>query len=198
MEGAFFLGVMWAVWIWATFLLDRHHRLRFPAALVALLLVISFPHQAAVVRLDISWALIVIMAAGYGYFGKFSKWALLARLAGVFIVMTGYAGLLLFELYDPVWMFAWRTICYSLFLFILVHLLFRSKMDAVAAALTGTAQGEILYALVLAKWDYHVTAGSAAYLDIAGLFLLYAYGWHIMDAALNLISEKAAKKERPG
>ncbi|GER66035.1 hypothetical protein BpJC7_06340 [Weizmannia acidilactici] len=199
MDGSLFLGIMWGIWIWATFLLEKGHPLRLTSAVLSLFFIIAFPYQLSVGGLKLQCPLAVMLAAGYLFLARFSGFALFYRLAGVWIVMTGYAGLLLFEMYDPVWILADRTFCYSILLFILVHLIFDSPLTGIATAVIGTAQGEIIYSLILMKWGFSQTAGAPPYLDMIGLFLAFQCGWGMFNHCFNALSGKVgAKKEKQG
>lgn len=115
-------------------------------------------------------------------------------------MMTGFTGSLLLELYDPVWIFIDRRLLLGFFVFLLVQFLYtRSIKSQIICTVVGTLQGEIVYSIILKKWEFPYTIGSWDYLDVCAIFLLLIMLWALINYVLSNISLKnSVEKEKQG
>ncbi|WP_126051059.1 YphA family membrane protein [Siminovitchia acidinfaciens] len=170
MPGLLFLFVAWGIWIIATFILDKRDPIRIYAALLSLLLIILQPISFTFYSLNVSASSFLLIFSAYLsiYRGSFFKKIYL--FFSVMIIMLGYAGFFLLELYDPVWVILDRKILLSGGLFIISWALYPSSLlYRYSAVVIGSLQGEVFLSIFLSKWKMPYTIGSADYLDVFAL-----------------------------
>jgi len=199
-SGILCLGVLWAIWITATFWMDKDRKERFPIAFCSLILMISFSYKIQLFHVEVQLPAVILLIIGYYYIAHFKYRKILYMLISIFIIMIGYAGLLLIELYDPVWIVINRTIMYSILFFMFAQLLASESMFiGITIVLMGTIHGEFLYAHILHKWDLQQTAGSYAYLDCCAAFVLIECSWVLVSRAFSSLSMKdIVEKDKQG
>lgn len=180
MPGYLFLLLAWGIWITATFILDKNESYRLPVAILSLVLIILYPNSFTLFTYHIGVASCLLLFSAYFLIYKGSLIKKIYLFFSVMIIMFGYAGFFLLELYDPVWVFFDRKLLLSGVLFILGWILYpASLLYRYSAIVIGSLQGEVFLSVFLSKWKMPYTIGSAEYLDVFALVIsanLVLYG----------------------
>jgi hypothetical protein len=124
-----------------------------------------------------------ILLLSYIILGKKKLGSLLYAFICSFIVTIAYVTFNLFVIYDPVWVIfqkEWMMgICFSC----LAIFLQTSLKDRLLIIVSGTMQGEILYAFYLSKFEFSYPIGTIAYLDVFSLITILLVSWSILENA---------------
>ncbi|RWR14989.1 YphA family membrane protein [Siminovitchia fortis] len=201
MPGILFLFVAWGIWIIATFILDKNDPFRFPAAIVSLMLIILHTKSFAIYSFHIGASSFLLLFSAYWlvYQGTWLKKIYL--FFSVMIIMFGYAGFYLLELYDPVWVLVDRKILLSGGLFMIGWVLYpASLLYRYAAVVIGSLHGEVFLSVFLSKWKIPYTIGSNEYLDVfaltvSALLTVHAAGRILFAAKRSLEGKVKGKKQ---
>ncbi|MBS4217295.1 hypothetical protein KHA96_03090 [Bacillus sp. FJAT-49711] len=195
MPGMIFLLIAWMIWIYSTFMMDKKSTYRWPIALFALLFIILKSFSIRFYFFHISGPSILILIICYFLASKLSFKKQLHLLFSVFTLMLGYAGFLLFEMYDPIWMFMDRVVLISFTLFIFGYVLYSSSiLTRILLICLGTLQGDIVFASYLSKWDMPYLIGSMEYLDIISIIIFSNLLFHFISNATTIPRMKGNKK----
>ncbi|MCR2820249.1 YphA family membrane protein [Lederbergia panacisoli] len=195
MQGMIFLLIAWVIWIYATFMMDKKSTYRWPIASCALLLIILKPLTIRFYFLHISGSSLLILIICYYLSSKLPFKKQLHLLFSVFTLMVGYAGFLLFEMYDPIWMFMDRVVLTSFTLFIFGYFLYSSSvLTRILLICLGTLQGDIVFASYLSKWDMPYLIGSMEYLDIISIIIISNLLFHFISNLTAITRIKGNKK----
>src|SRR5699024_10393786 len=92
-----------------------------------------------------------------------------------FIMMIGYAGVLLIEKNAPIWIFGPRYLTLAIMSFILVTTLTKGFYSKTMVTLVGLSSGEVLYNLIVSNYFSPKTFGELEFMDtlLLTLFLLF-------------------------
>lgn len=200
MSGFYYLIFLWSVWIISTFIMSKQNNIRSRLAVLSLLLLILFPYTIKLFTMTIQLPSLVMLGICFYYFSILSFVKKMYMGVSILIMMSGFCGVLLLELYDPVWMFFDRRLLLAGFLFLLSKLLFsQSLYSQIICTTAGTLQGEAIYSLILKKWNFPYTIGSSDYLDIFTIFLGISLTWTFVNYVLSNISSKSnIEREKQG
>ncbi|MEC1374807.1 hypothetical protein P9D39_10920 [Heyndrickxia oleronia] len=191
MDGFYSLFFLWSVWIYTTFILSRQNQLRFRIAFLSLLLLIVYPFSISLFSIPMQLSSIILLIICYFYFSKLKFWKKVYMFLAIFIIMIGYSGFSLLELYDPVWIFMDRKFLFGFVLFLLAQLLYpRSLPSQILCAFTGTIHGEIIYSLILKKWGFPYIIGDRSCLDICALVIFFLLSWFMINKMITSITLK--------
>lgn len=201
MPGLLFLFVAWGSWIIATFILDKRNPFRMYASVLSLLLIILQSVSFTLFSLTISASSIPLILTAYLSIYQVSFFKKIYLFFSVMIIMFGYAGFFLFEMYDPVWVLLDRKILLSGGLVIISWVLYPSSLLFRCSALViGSLHGEVFLSIFLSKWKMPYTIGSADYLDVfaltfSSIFLTHAAGKIILAFKKALEGKLKVKKQ---
>ncbi len=185
MPGIIFLFLAWGAWITATFILDKKKTFRFPIAMVALILIILHSTSITIYSIQIGAASLPLIFSAYWlvYQGTWLKKIYL--FCSVMIIMLGYVGFYLLELYDPVWVLVDRKILLTVGLLVLGWMLYpTSFIYRCAAIVIGSLQAEVFLSIFFLKWRMPYPIGSNDYLDIMALTVLTLLTAHAAEKLL--------------
>lgn len=186
MAGIVYMFSLWSLWIYSTFIMDKNARLRTFIAITALILIILYPLELQVFTFLITGPACVLVIIGYVYMAKLPLGKKFFLLFSILILMLGYTGFLLLEMYDPVWIMVDRRIIICFFLFSLSYFLYpASLISRIILIMLGTIQGEILFSLILDRWSFPYVIGARQYLDILSLASLSLLVSHISIKLIN-------------
>lgn len=173
MPGLIFLFSIWLIWIVVTFWMKKTNEFRFPIAAIILLLIILMPVHFDINRITISGSAIFLLLLCYIIMTRLPFRKQLYLLFSIIAVMIGFAGLQLLELYDPVWMMLDRRIVYSFLFFVTSYFLFTNAiLSRFLLIYTSLLQGELLYALILSKWQIQYLVGAMETFDLLAIITL--------------------------
>ncbi|GIN92042.1 hypothetical protein J6TS1_23910 [Siminovitchia terrae] len=170
MSGMIFLFMAWGAWITATFILDKKKTFRLPVAMGSLMLIILHSKSITIYSIQIGAASFLLIFSAYllVYQGTWLKKIYL--FFSVMIIMLGYIGFYLLELYDPVWVLVDRKILLSVGLLLIGWMLYPvSFVYRYAAIVIGSLQGEVFLSVFFSKWKMPYPIGSNDYLDVLAL-----------------------------
>ncbi|MBW8349097.1 hypothetical protein K0H71_06440 [Bacillus sp. IITD106] len=195
MSGMIFLLIAWIIWIYATFFMNKHSRYRWIMAMFALLFIILKSITIRFYSLNISGASILMLGICYYAASRLPLKKQLHLLCTVFTLMVGYAGFLLFEMYDPILMFIDRVVLMSFVLFILSYFIYSSSVKLrILFICLGTIQGDIVFAAFLSKWDMPYLIGSMEYLDIISITVFSILFMNFISNLTAMMRIKGNKK----
>lgn len=198
MVGLIYVISLWVVWIYATFMMGKDNHLRLPLAFFALIMLIIMPFSLSIFNLTISVSACVLLILGYFISARLSFMNQVYFVISIIIVTLGYAGLLFFELYDPVWVFIERKWILTFFLLLTAYILYpHSFVLKLVVICLGTIKGEILFAMNLLQLDLHYVVASKEYLDILTLTCGVITIVHFINKTTLLFIENRQKKVIP-
>jgi hypothetical protein len=98
-----------------------------------------------------------------------------------FIVTIAYVTFHLFEIFDPVWLILKKEWMMGICLGYLAILLQKTLKGRLLIIISGTLQGEILYAYILSEYEFPYQISSFAYLDACALTVALLLGWSFVE-----------------
>jgi len=183
MEGSMFYWILWVFWIYVTFFMNKQNLYRSKLGSVILVLIILSNVHFKVISFEFYASGLFILLLSYIILGKKKLGSLLYAFICSFIVTIAYVTFNLFVIYDPVWVIfqkEWMMgICFSC----LAIFLQTSLKDRLLIIVSGTMQGEILYAIYLSKFEFSYPIGTIAYLDVFSLITILLVSWSILENA---------------
>jgi hypothetical protein len=183
MEGSMFYWILWVFWIYVTFFMNKQNLYRSKLGSVILVLIILSNVHFKVMSFEFYASGLFILLLSYIILGKKKLGSLLYAFICSFIVTIAYVTFNLFVIYDPVWVIfqkEWMMgICFSC----LAIFLQTSLKDRLLIIVSGTMQGEILYAIYLSKFEISYPIGTIAYLDVFSLITILLVSWSILENA---------------
>lgn len=186
MQGIIFLFSNWGIWIIATFIIGRKVPYRAHIAALALLLICLFGLNVQIFSMIISAPACVLLLLGYVYTAALSSGRKFYMIFSVLIIMIGYAGFLMLEMYDPIWLIVDRRIILLFFIFVVAYFLFPNSIwDRLVFVLLGMIQGEILFSFILGSWYIPYIVGAGAVLDLIILIIMVLGITHSIGKAIS-------------
>jgi hypothetical protein len=200
MSGTLFIGFWWGTWIVTTFLLNKQNKIRFPLALLSIILIILYPYKIQLSPLTIQLPALIFLIIGYVYIARLSLLKKLFMMIAIIMMVSGYTGFLLMTLYDPVWVIIDHHIMLALMTFMIAQILFPQNLYShLACSIVGSIQGEVVYGVILSKWGFPYTACSGDYLDTCAIYLSVTLAWFfIQNISSNLSVKNPIEKEKHG
>jgi hypothetical protein len=131
----------------------------------------------------------------FGYFAstKLPKKSKIYLVITSLILTIGYVSFHLFELFDPIWVVFDRKWMLSLAIVYFVLMLTKTTKLRVLTAIIGSGQGEILYSVILQKFNFQDEIGSFHYLDVLSLSLFFLFVWTLIENAAFYFDQYAEK-----
>lgn len=170
MDGMLFYWFFWTFWTLSTFFMKKYG-MRFYTSFWLLLAIIFSNKFIYLFGFNVSLAGLLMMGTAYWMMAKQSKSGGSYLFLTSFIVMLAYAAFHLFELFDPVWLLLNRRFMLS---FVLAYLSISVQHGFWLRIMTlflGAIHGEILYAVILKKFDFAYAIGSMMFLDVMAISL---------------------------
>ncbi|MEH7012672.1 hypothetical protein V7087_18000 [Neobacillus niacini] len=183
MEGSMFYWIIWVFWVYITFFMNKQNLYRTKLAAGILMFIIFSNVNFMFMGFEFYASGLFMLLLSYIIFSKKKLGSLLYAFICSFIVTISYVTFNLFVIYDPIWVIfqkEWMMgICFSC----LAIFLQNSLKDRLLIIVSGTMQGEILYAYYLSKFEFTYPIGSIAYLDVSSLAVLLLVSWSILENA---------------
>jgi hypothetical protein len=183
MEGSMFYWILWVFWVYVTFFMNKQNSYRPKLAAVILVLITLSNVHFVFKSFEFYASGLFMLLLSYIIFSKKKLGLLLYAFICSFIVTIAYVTFNLFVIYDPVWVIfkkEWMMgICFSC----LAIFLQTSLKDRLLIIVSGTMQGEILYAFYLSKFEFSYPIGSIGYLDVFSLITILLVSWSILENA---------------
>ncbi|MFB1098851.1 hypothetical protein [Terribacillus sp. JSM ZJ617] len=193
MDGFYFYWATWISWILVTFFM-RHSLARTLFAF-AILLTISLSGFSVNFAGHRIFATVFLLAV-IGYLFIFSSKRVGRGTFGSICLGIAYAGMLLWELTNPVALLIPRILLFSLTLFALVIYLTRNFHLQLGISCLGFAIGEVIYLLLLDIYGLQQDAGSFKAMDVLGTILLLIISTKLLGMLRKYLRNKS--KWTPG
>lgn len=186
MEGSFFYWIFWFFWVYLTFVLNKNNPLRLKLAGCLLIIIIHSNVHFIIGRFDIYASGLMMLLLSFYFIGKEKLGRILYTFICSFTITMAYVAFQLFEIFDPIWIIfqkEWMMgVCFS----ILAILLQKTLTGRLLIIVSGTMQGEVLYAYYLTKFEFSYPIGTLAYLDVCALISLLLVCWSILENASTI------------
>jgi hypothetical protein len=183
MEGSVFYWILWLFWVCITFFLNKHNPYRTKLAAVILLIIILSDVHFLVESFQFYASGLFMLLLSYIILSKKKLGSLLYAFICSFIVTIAYVTFNLFVIFDPVWVIFQKEWMMGVCISFLAIILQTSLKDRLLIVVSGTMQGEILYAFYLSKFEFSYPIGTIAYLDVASLVIILLVGWGALENA---------------
>ncbi|MFD2679523.1 YphA family membrane protein [Bacillus seohaeanensis] len=184
MEGIFYLWILWAIWVYTTFLLNKNVAYRYSLSCFLLVLIILFPIELTIYSYKISAPLLMLLTVGIYKSRTFLLKEKLYLLLSSITVGLIYSSLQLLAIYDPVWVIVDQKWMFSIISMVSVYLLFsnaHTSKKRIVTLVMGSIIGEFFAASVLLNVGFPYTIGSYAFLDYLSVCLLGIMFMHIIS-----------------
>lgn len=183
MEGSMFFWFCWLYWIYLTFLLDKQNRYRLKLSAAILVIIILSNVHFKVLGFDIYLGSLSLLLCSYCLIGRSRRSSIFYFFICSFIITIAYVTFHLFEIFDPIWIIFKDDWMISICICILSILLQSNLRGRILIAISGTMQGEFLYAYILSKYSNPYPIGSLAYLDVCLLISAFLVVWSCLENA---------------
>ncbi len=181
MEGAIFYWTCWAFWIYLTFLLEKQNPYRMKLAAIVLIVLILSNFQFKVSVFEIQASGLFILGISYLFISQEKRTAIIYYFICAVIISIAYVTFHLFEIFDPIWIIFKKEWMMGIVLWYLAILLQKTLKGRLLILFAGAMQGEILYALILNKFQFPYLIGAYASLDVCSLTALLLVGWSVLE-----------------
>lgn len=183
MEGAIFYWIYWMFWIYLTFFMEKQnpYRLKLTAIVLIVIIFSNYHFNIGSIELYSSGALLLVFS--YMFLGQEKLYSLLYLFICSLIVSIAYVTFHLFEIFDPIWIIFKKEWMMGIVIAYLAILLQKTLKGRLLIVISGTMQGEFLYAFILSKYQFPYPIGSFAYLDACALTASLLAGWSFLENA---------------
>lgn len=198
-EGLYFYFLGWIGWIIITFLFSKSAIRTFLSILLLSLLAGSATH-VSIYGFSVNVAFIILVLTAIILLSKTLKQRYVLHYFSICTLSLAYVCFVIFEIYDPVWIFIDRTWMLSFILLYITLLLFKTKWERFVFMLTGVLQGEILNSFVLNSIFSYSVIGSFDFLAVLFLTSAGLGAWVVFEnitVYLDSIIQKRVR-ERQG
>ncbi|WP_338776810.1 hypothetical protein [Metabacillus sp. FJAT-52054] len=130
-------------------------------------------------------AFLLLYIGACGLAAKYRLHRSLRFMIGALGIASGYAGLKLMQLFDPVWFTISPFLLLFLIIFIAVGLLGTSFSGKMCLFLIGICNGELLYELIILPVSGAVSIGQDTFLDFSLLGMGGFRIWGLMERYVN-------------
>lgn len=183
MEGSLFYWILWFVWVYLTFLLNRQNGYRLKLSAAVLTVIILSVYHIHFAGIDINLSGIFVLFLTYVTFYNEKTSSILYFFICSFIVMIAYVSFHLFEIFDPVWLIFTKEWMLGICMGYLAILLQKNVKGRLLIMVSGSMQGEMLYAYILSRYGFPYQIGSLAFLDALSLTSLLIICWSLIENA---------------
>jgi hypothetical protein len=180
-EGEIFYWTCWAFWIYLTFLLEKQNPYRIKLAASVLIVLILSNIQIKVSVFEIQASGLFILGISYLFISQEKRTAIIYYFICAVIISITYVTFHLFEIFDPIWIIFKKEWMMGIVLWYLAILLQKTLKGRLLILFAGAMQGEILYALILNKFQFPYLIGAYASLDVCSLTALLLVGWSALE-----------------
>ncbi|MGG1631275.1 YphA family membrane protein [Rossellomorea sp. NRS-1567] len=170
-DGILYLWLIWGIWIFTTFMMNKTHPYRFHYSFICLVLICVFPYGLKVSYVEVAVPVIVLGLICIHYIRILSLKDKLYMLVAILAMGMLYAGIGLLAIYDPVLMFLDRDLIMAVSLAFLSILFYTSssfmlRMIAIAGS---SIVGEVFMSIPLKNIGFLYPIGGPVYLDVLAI-----------------------------
>jgi hypothetical protein len=195
-EGLYFYGFAWVIWIITTFLLMKKSKIRLPIACFILLAIIISPYTFQFNNITVSYLSIYMMLVIFIRIGYFTLKKKLYFFLTSLIISIGYGTFLLFELFDPIWIIFKREWMLALIITYLSVLLQEKLAWRISTVIIGCIYGDIIFAIIIQRFSFPYSIGSMSLLDVCSLASIMLFGWEGIKISINYLESLYHTEER--
>jgi hypothetical protein len=189
MEGSIFLWIVWTFWVYLTFILKKKHTYRLPLSAAVLMVIILANFHLTIRGFDFYAGGLFLLIISYLSLYKTTKRMMFYYFICSMTITIAYSAFRLFEIFDPAWLIFNKKLMMGIFIGYITVLLQKTLRGRLFIMISGTMQGEILYAFILNKHHFPYPIGSFEYLDVFSLTMALLTGWSCLETA-SLFFEK--------
>jgi hypothetical protein len=183
LEGATFFLIFWMFWIFLTFFLNKQNPYRLKLSIIVLIAIFLSEVHYSIGNDQLYASGMFLLLVTYFLFCREKRGTIIYFFICSYIVTISYVTFHLFEIYDPIWIIMNKQWMIGIFLGYLAILLQKTLKGRVLIILSGTMQGEILYAYILNKYQFPYSIGGFDYLDVFSLISALLIGWSCIENA---------------
>ncbi|MGG1573810.1 YphA family membrane protein [Fictibacillus sp. NRS-1165] len=192
MEGIFFYWFAWIGWAYSTFLMKTAPRRTVYSALL-LILLITHGLVLDTGRLSIHCSFLILALSCYLWILRLPFKMVLYYVFCTFLIALSYNAMLLFSMYDPVWIVVQVKWLLAGALFVFSLMLIKDSHYRPLVLTGGFCVGEALYHLVIQKLTSGIELGSLNFLDVVTLSLALCFVSRGVQQFGHFLSAEAGK-----
>ncbi|MCM3596969.1 hypothetical protein M4D55_14450 [Metabacillus idriensis] len=193
MENVFYYWILWGAWIVAAFFLQKS--IRRTLISVVILAFIAFGELFVEVS-SFSIRVSFIMALCVGYYLAAGSMRKVYHFFSVMTLTSAYAGIHLFEIFDPVWFMVDRFFVIIGVISILALYLGKSMRERLGLLILSMSQGELVFWVILGKFHDGLTIGTADYLNMAAIGFFILCTWTYIEQVTASLNQQVQKSAR--
>ncbi|MGM0854467.1 MAG: YphA family membrane protein [Bacillota bacterium] len=170
-DGILYLWMIWGIWIYTTFMMNKAHLYRFRYSFICLVLLCVFPYGVKVGPVEVAAPVFILGLICIHYLRILSLREKLYMLVAILTMGMLYAGIGLVAIYDPVLMFIDRNLIIALSLVFLSVLFYGSSSYVLRMiSITGCSiVGEVFMSVPLKNVGFSYPIGGPVYLDLLAI-----------------------------
>lgn len=196
MEGVYFYWIAWMSWVYVTFFMQKNNQ-RIVLAIILLFAISLSPFYITIYSFNINISVLILLLFCYKEVSTNSKFrTLFYFLISTLTISLAYSSFLLFELYDPVWLFLDRKIMLAIVLIYVSLFLLKGLKSRLLGVLIGTIHGDILYGVVLDKVKFQYEIGSPLFLDVLSICMALIFVWSTLEELFHHFDASIQKKQQ--
>lgn len=198
-DGAIFYWICWMAWVCSTFLMKKNKE-RLLLSILFLVAIILSPHYVGVGGIKINCSIFFIFFFCIKEISKRPKKQVFYMLICILTISLAYCSFLMFELYDPVWLFFNRNLMLGTALIYVTLMLLKDFRLRLAGLLIGAIQGDILYGMIIHNVNFSYEIGSFVFLDVISISFCFIFVWSSLEILLHHVDVMVQKntKEKLG
>ncbi|NMH74064.1 hypothetical protein HF078_13310 [Bacillus sp. RO2] len=197
--GQYFYFICWIGWIIITFFFPKSVVRTFMSILI-LVVIAGSTTTIQMFGFTVTASFLVLAGIALILLVKSLKQKYILHYLSICTIALAYVCFILFEIYDPVWIFLDRTWLLSAIILYLSLLLFKSRRERFVFMLTGVLFGEILRSIVMDRIFSYSAIGTFEFLAVLALSSAGMATWMMFETVtihLDSIIQKRVR-ERQG
>ncbi|MEA3319014.1 MAG: hypothetical protein U9Q88_03220 [Bacillota bacterium] len=197
--GQYFYFICWIGWIIITFFFPKSVVRTFMSILI-LVVIAGSTTTIQMFGFTVTASFLVLAGIALILLVKSLKQKYILHYLSICTIALAYVCFILFEIYDPVWIFLDRTWLLSAIILYLSLLLFKSRRERFVFMLTGVLFGEILRSIVMDRIFSYSAIGTFEFLAVLALSSAGMATWMMFETLtihLDSIIQKRVR-ERQG
>ena len=184
-DGLLFYWIFWMGWIVTTFLYPKNHKDRKMFAAWLLISIMLSTLTIPIGILQVSGTGVFMIGTAYFFISRLPINQLLYILLSSFILMLVTVCFLLYELFDPVWLFMRRDWLLAIILTCVTLLLLKNRKQRIMAIIVGSIHGELFFSSILTKYSFSYPTATLSSLDSIALTLSMLICWNWFEGVAS-------------
>lgn len=176
-----FYFIFWSIWVYVTFILKKENPYRLKVAATVLISILFADVSFTIGNFRFFGSGLFLLIQAYMILKKEQKFSLAYFFICSSTITLAYTAFHLFEIFDPIWIIVKKEWMLGIALSYLAILLRNNLKGRLLILISGTMQGEFLYAYILSKYDFPYPIAAPAYLDAFALTAVLLVGWSLLE-----------------